>query len=622
MKRGDLYVMIIVFLTACNLFSLHLKAAESGDEITYDKSKEVDVLVCGMEPEGIAAAVAAARKGLKTLIIDERDYPGGLYTAGMLTMLDLNMDDGNEELPVVNQGLFTTMYNHIGQSGVIDVEQAKTYFRKLLAEYKIETLYKVSHIKTGVNERKISAVYFNYGERVIKVEAKYVIDAMQDAPVARMSGADYWVGREDLGLDEYACSTLVFSVKGVNWDEVYHYLKYDGDSATGCGRKSAWGYRELLEYKPVTSQDSYQLRGLNLARQDDGSVIINAFQIFGVNSLSEESKKSAYKAACKEVPHIVNYLRTAAKGFERAELNRIADELYIREGVRIVGVETLTAEDYFSNKDFSNKIAYGSYPIDLQSSRKDNSGGNGLSGRNIYTIPMGVMLPTKLDNVLVAGRSASYDSIVHGSARTVPVGIALGEAAGEACALSLRQGVSLKDINRTPVYYKALQNNLIAQGVTLNDPIRAQHEEAKNWSYTAIQSLRSQGLLIKASGGKTAYGCNELATYDTFRDIVSLAKFHSKLKLNCLGAIQPEHEAYIAADDLPKILNQILGTDYDNLKKFVEERMIQETTYKSLMCTDKIYKSQAYVVMNDIIQFLRKENPLPSKESIIHNDLS
>lgn len=622
MKRKRIYLIILSLFTVWSLFPEYLKALDAKQGITYDKYKQVDVIVCGTEPEGIAAAVAAARKGLKTLIIDKRSYPGGLYTAGMLTMLDLNIDNGNEELPIVNQGLFAKMYEHIGTSGVIDVEQAKSYFRSLLANYNIEALYEVSNIKTEMNGKNIATVYFNYGERVIKVEAKYVIDAMQDAPVARMSGADYWVGREDLGLDEYACSTLVFSVKGVKWDEVYSYLKYDGDPLTGCSKKSAWGYKELLQYEPVTSQDAYQLRGLNLAKQNDGSVVINAFQIFGVNSLSEKSKKSAYEAACKEVPYIVSYLRKTAKGFENAQISRIADELYIREGVRIVGVETLTAEDYFSNKDFNNKIAYGSYPIDLQSVRKDTAGGNGLSGRNIYTIPMGVMLPTKLDNVLVVGRSASYDSLVHGSARTVPVGVALGEAAGEACALSLKQSISLKAINSTPAYYKALQNNLMAQGVTLNESITAHNEEVRNWSYGAIQNLRKQGLLIKDSRGKTAYGCNELATYDTFRNIASLAKFHSTLAINCLGTIKPEHEDYMTVNDVLEILNQILGKNYTDLKEFVDQKILQEATYKSLLSTDKIYNSQAYVVMNDVIQFLRKKNPLPSKESIIHNDLA
>lgn len=590
---------------------------------TYDQEvvRKVDVIVCGAEPEGIAAAVAASREGLKTLLIDKRSYPGGLYTSGMLTMLDLNYDGGEGTLPIVNQGLFARMYQSIGRGGAIDVEQTKKYFSNLLNNYSVETLYNVSDIETVMSEGSVEEVSFKQKDKKLKVQASYVIDAMQDAPIARQSGADYWLGREDLGLSEYACSTLVFSVKGVDWSEVREYLAKVHERRSGSNQNVAWGYWNLLKYNPVTSTSQYQLRGLNLARQNDGSVVINAFQIFNIDSASEISRSQGYEKAKREIPYIVKYLREKAVGFEKAELVKIADELYIREGVRIVGEETLTAEDCFSSKNFPNKIAYGSYPMDMQSVKRDNAGGNGLCGRNVYTIPLGVMLPKKINNMLVVGRSASYDSIAHSSARTVPVGVALGEAAGEACALALKKKVSLKQINSNAEYYKLLQNNLIKQGVTLNASIKANHDEMKNWSYSAIQNLRNQGLLSRDENGTTGYGCNELASYATFGRIASLAQFHSTLPMKSLGDMGKTNALPITPDKIVLIINKILGTNYTDLKTVYEKGILQKTTFHNIQNSKQIYKSQAYVIMNDVVNYLRKDTPLPDAKSIIHNDV-
>lgn len=205
-----------------------------------------DVIVCGAEPEGIAAAVSASRNGLKTLLIDEREIPGGLYTCGMLAMIDLNYDGGTEKLPIVNQGLFAEMYQSIGHGGAIDCQQTEAYFTKLLERSGVDTLYQVKDITPNV--------------------------------------------------------------------------------------------------------EGGTIKGLNMARQLDGSIIINAFQIFDVDSLRKESKQQAYEKAKLEIPYIIQYLRKQAPGFEKAVLGQIAEQLYVREGVRIVGEETLTAEDCFSGK--------------------------------------------------------------------------------------------------------------------------------------------------------------------------------------------------------------------------------------------------------------------------------
>lgn len=578
--------------------------------------KHYDVVVCGAEPEGIAAAVSAARNNMSVLLIEDGDKPGGLYTSGMLSMLDLNFNDNGQQ---VNQGFFMEIYNAIGRDGGFDIAEATTYFRNLLNRNKVDTLYNVTNVNPTVDKGSVKAVTFNYGSRQVRANATYFIDAMLEAPVARKAGADYIYGREDLGLDKCAAATLVFSVKGANWNKVRSYLRNDGNSSTGANNTSAWGYAELRNYQPVTDKEKFQLRGLNIAREKDGSLVINAFQIFDVDATSNQSKKDAYEKAKKELPHIIKYLNQNAVGFENATLDKVADELYIREGVRIVGEETLTVEDSFQNRNFNNKIAYGSYAIDLQSASKDNYGGNALISRNVYTVPMGAIIPKGLSNILVVGKSASYDPLVSGSARTVPVGVAEGQAAAEMCYVAKQNNVSFKDISQTASLYSKVQSRLINKGVTLNAKITTNNPEIQNWSFPYIQKLRKQGFLQKSINGKKTYACNEPVTYQTFANIASLACSYSNLDIKVLGrAIQ---SGPIDKAKLVSIVNQVASTDFKTFDDLYSNKVIDYTTYTYINGSKGLYNSHAYALMSGVIDYLRKDNPLPARKDVIRNDL-
>ena len=584
--------------------------------VTPDKIKNYDVVVTGAEPEGIAAAVSAARNGLSVLLIDERNKPGGLYTSGMLSMLDLNWNDNKQ---LVNQGIFKEMYDAIGNDGGFDIDETTEYFRKLLANNKVDVLYTVDDIDINTENGTVKSVDFNYDGRNIQVNASYFIDAMLEAPTARGAGADYVYGREDLGLEDAACSTLVFSLKGVNWNKVSSYLKNDNNPLTGANKTSAWGYANLRFYEPVTDKEKFQLRGLNIARENDGSAVINAFQVFDVNAMDEKDKQAAYEAAKKEIPHVIEYIRKNAVGFENATLDKVADELYIREGVRIVPEQQLTVEDSFQNKSFDNRIAYGSYPIDLQSATKDNAGGNGLIYRNVYTIPMGTIIPKGVNNVLVVGKSAGYDPLVSGSARTVPVGIAEGEAAGVMCAVSKQTGQSFRAISKTKELYKKVQDKLIKAGVTLNEKIKTQNEEQANWSYPYIQNLRGQGMLAKHINNKKTYAVNSLATYDTFGNIASLAYTLSNLDVQVLGSeIQ---NGPINQEKLVQIANRIGKTNFTSFDDMYEKGALDYITYNYIKASDKIYNSHAYAFMSCLVDYLRKDTPRPTVDEVKRNDL-
>lgn len=612
MRNRIKFILLLVGLIMITLVGRRTYAAEV-------INKYCDVLVCGAEPEGIAAAVQASRSGLSTVLIDTRAYPGGLYTSGMLTILDVNFDAAGKFL---NGGIFKEFYDDIAYEGAIDYEQTKQYFSKVLKNNNVGTFYNVQDIKPVVaKENEVTSVQFTVGDKIYNIYPKRLIDATQDAQVARKAGVQYWVGREDLGLDQYACSTLCFSVGGVNWSKVQSYLKNDSNAVSGANSRTAWGYAELTKYEPVTSDTKFQLRGLNIAKELDGTCVLNTFQIFDVDVLSEKAKRESYLLAKKELPYVVQYIKENAPGFENCYLDQVADELYIREGVHIIGETTLNINNAFNNDYEATKVAYGGYSIDLQSSSRDGYGGN-ILGRTTYAIPMGVMIPKGFKNILVVGRSASYDTLIHGSARTVPVGVAMGQAAGALCKVSIQNNQSFRACNNSYALYKQVKAILTRAGVTLNTTTISYQADKKNWSYSYIENLRKQGFIAKQEGRQMSYGCNEKATYRTFSEIAGFMSIYSTLEVNLVGsAIAKSYGLPITPDKAVVIVNKILGTSYTKFEDLYSEGILDYTTYTYTKGQKVLYKSHAYAIMSCIADYLRKENPMVELEDIARCDV-
>lgn len=453
-----------------------------------------DVIVVGGEPEGVAAAIAAVRQGGRVLLLEHRDGLGGLMTFGMLNSIDMNKDPQGE---LLNRGIFAEFFEAVGGDS-FDVKEAKEVFRRMVQEDQDITLL--------LNTRFEKALLNEPGTAIIGVEvtregqaqrffAPRVVDATQDADVAASAGVPYTLGSEDIGISKAMAQTLVFGVGGVDWQEVSRFLNRDNDRHTGANEVSGWGFgREMKDYQPYNPR--IRMRGLNLGRQQDGTVLINALHIFGVNGLDKEAKKEAIALATRELPRIVKFLRSNIAGFANAYLAVVAPELYIRQTRQITGEYTLSILDVLENRDFPDRIAHGSYPVDIQSTSPENHGFI-IGAPQKYSIPFRCLVPLKVDNLLVVGRSASFSSLAMGSARVIPVGMATGQAAGVASVYSLRENITPRDLSRDAERVAELQRLLTGQGVYLK-AFSLPNPWAGHWAYPYLQALLSLGVV---SGG-------------------------------------------------------------------------------------------------------------------------
>ena len=478
----------------CILFCCCLLLTGCGDRTAntpQTANVDYDVIVVGGDPEGVCAAVSSARNGLKTLLIEDDEALGGLMTLGKLNFIDIcESRDGS----ILTQGLFMEFYEGVGGTA-FDVEKAKTFFYDWITNEKNATLkLNTKFIAPVMEDDCITGVVVEEenGEQVTYTAAR-IIDATVDADVAAAAGAPYTIAGEDIGeRDRHMGVTLVFELSGVDWDKVVNYLENDNNAGTGATEKTAWGYtREGYAYEP--QDELMRLRGFNVARQDNGNVLVNALIIFGVDAMSEESKAQGIARAQKELEYIVPYVQQNFIGFEQAQLVGTASQLYVRESRHIVGEYQLTIDDVLENRDQWDKIAIVAYPADIQPTAGQTYG-TVIGSPDRYAIPFRCLVPLHVENLLVIGRSASYTSLAAGSARVIPVGMAEGEAAGVAAAYSLDKQSSFREMSQNEKAIASVQKQLKKQGAYLDD-FEVHEDFMEHWAYSGVKVIRSLGLL-------------------------------------------------------------------------------------------------------------------------------
>lgn len=425
-----------------------------------------DVVVLGSDPEAIAAAIAAAREGQKTMLLDTHTHIGGVFTLSKLNTLDNSY--ASDRLTLLTRGLYEEFFNLLHRRTSFDTEDASRVLWQLV---KKESLLAVrlgaQSIALKKDQGRVQQLTYNdAGNKKRTVSLRQLIDSTPDATYAAQIGVPFTYGQEDFrGVPDTMCASLIFELRGVNWHKAAIHLRNDGNPATDIDAHSAWGFPEMEAYKPKNAHIG--ARALNLGKQSNGNVLVNALQIFGVKGTDPFSVILGRRRAEQELPEMVAYIRRLP-GFENAELVSTAPELYIRETRHLQGLYRLTIQDVLHNRDFHDRIAFGSYPVDIQ--KRNNHESDLVLGKpRQYAIPFRCIVAPNVNNVLIASRSASYDSLAHGSARTIPTGMAVAQAAGVAAAYANDHQVTFAEMASDPdfIHIRRVQKMLNDKGANL-----------------------------------------------------------------------------------------------------------------------------------------------------------
>ncbi len=422
---------------------------------------EYDVIVFGAEPEGVVTAISAARNGLKVLLVEKRDGPGGLMTYAMLNTIDMNK---NTEGTLLSKGIFEEFYEKIGNNTSFDVNEAKKAFEEMLdAEENIEVVYNVKDYQVSSTGSTIEYAIIDDE----KYTARTYIDCTQDADITISAGAEYFIGWEDVNEKNRSMSaTLVIHMDNVDWEEACKAIDKEGRPNTGYTNDSIWAFGNITEtYVPL--QTNMRLKGLNIGKQKDGSVLINSLQIINADMLDAESKERAYSKCKEEADNLAKFIKEKVPGFKNSKLVGIAPELYVRETRHIVGEYQLTVKDILESTYSASSIGMACYPIDVQTTSIYDYGY--IIGAPIqYNLPMGIVIPKGFTNLLTVGRSGSYTSIAAGSARVIPTGMTLGESAGIMAAVAKERKVDFQKMLSDYSLIKDVQTRMKMQNMYLS----------------------------------------------------------------------------------------------------------------------------------------------------------
>ena len=574
-----------LIFAGCSSDTATENAPEAVEEITITNEENVptsyDCIVVDGSPEGVTAAISAARNGLSTLLICQDEALGGLYTLGELNYIDVpESRDGT----VLVEGIYKEFYDAVGGSG-FDVTVAKnTFYEMVQAEDNITLRVQSKFVEPVMEDHAVTGVTVEEDGERVTYTAPVVIDATPDGDVCAAAGCDYTFAGEDIGeRDREMGVTLVFRLSGVDWEKVSEFVQTpeDGESTAegGVNGNLAWGYStEGYAYEP--EDDAMRLRGFNIARQANGDVLINALVIFDVDALDAESRAEGIARGQKELPRIVEYMNENCVGFEKAELVDTAEQLYVRETRHIRCEDTLTIDDVLENRSQEAAIAVSNYPVDVQAT-KTQTYGTVVGFPDQYEIGLGSLIPQNIDGLMIVGRAAGYTSMAAGSARIVPTGMACAQAAGVAARVALEDESIrvLRDLLASDADIAEIQQLLRDQGARL-DHTETHEAVMDHWAYDGLKVIRSMGF---ADGGyDNDYRLDETVSGPRFANMMNTVVKKSGLALEPRIAVNEEtnNEEMLTAlaEKVAALDGSAAPADFAASRQFLQARNILDAT--------------------------------------------
>lgn len=439
---------------------------------------EYDVLIAGGGPSGIIAALAAAEDGLKVGLIESRSFLGGNMTIG-LPILGFLGQKGNQIIKGLPQKFIDRLKARNGASEhrpcplhmgitLVEPEAVKTVALEMLTEAGVDVMFYTFCAGVAMDGDTIRGIITESKSGREAILGKVTIDCTGDADVAFRAGVPCEKGNSQGGMQP---PTLMFCLAGVDTEKLRlsianqprTYLT-DFIPAEYFGQNNQFivvGLRELIAKARVE-------RGLNIPNERtiiitglrEGEAWLNMTRVAGVDGTDARSLTMGEIEARRQIDDIFTYLKNYVPGFEKAYFTKTAPFLGIRETRRIVGQYVMTQEDVLGCRRFDDAIAVASYPIDIH--RPGDEGCTLIWCGDCYDIPYRSLVPTKVKQLLVAGRSISTTHEAMGAIRVMATCMAMGEAAGRAAKMAVREGKSPAEID-----VQKLRAELVGRGAHL-----------------------------------------------------------------------------------------------------------------------------------------------------------
>jgi hypothetical protein len=443
---------------------------------------EFDVLVVGGGNAGCAAAIAAARHGARTLLLERYGFLGGTATAAMVgpwmtfhsaqeRIVGGIAQEMVERLMVkgASPGHLSDSSDYVATITPFDPEVHKALLFEMMQESGVSLLLHAYFLSAQLDGEAACGATFATVGGMRSYRGRVVIDATADALVAASAGVPTQQGDERGRVQP---ATLMFRLSHVDLAALAAYLREHPDEMRSSLRPeervpaaltAVAGLNQLWENARADGLVDVprELVSFFISPYPD-EVTVNMTRVVNIDPLDPDDLTRAEIESRLQAMQLVEFFRRRVPGFANARLAATGTQVGIRESRRIVGRYTLTRDDVLQARRFDDAVARSAYPIDVH-----NPSGSGTSTQRLapgasYEIPYRTLVPVNREKLLVAGRCISTTHEALASTRLTPTVMTLGQAAGTAAALACARGVLVAEIDTNE-----LRAQLVADGVDL-----------------------------------------------------------------------------------------------------------------------------------------------------------
>jgi hypothetical protein len=391
---------------------------------------EVEVLVVGGGPAGLGAALAAARSGARTLLVEQHAMLGGLWTMGLVTPFfdaankrGLSREIQSGLAPLGAEGMFrppAIFLYHVGHAAAL-------FDRLVVGSGAAVQLHTISDEAIVEGDRVRGAVlHSKSGPQTVR--AGVVIDCTGDGDLAARAGCRFEMGRPEDGACQPA---TLYALVGGAPNEIVYSERILGAAAAAGG--------ELTYHGPYL----FPQPGA------PGVAIFMCTHLYRLDGTSAASLTRGEIEGRRLIVEAIDLLRRSGDPiFRDLFLIQFAGQIGVRETRRILGLHYLTVDEIVAGRRFEDGVCPVTFNIDLHV--YDGDGPNKcqtLQKTPPYEVPYGCLVPRDRRGLLVAGRCISGDHLAHASYRVTGDAAALGEAAGVAASLAVRKRCEPADLD-------------------------------------------------------------------------------------------------------------------------------------------------------------------------------
>jgi len=411
--------------------------------------KKYDLIVAGGGFAGTAAAISAARMGASVLIVEKSNCLGGAAVNCLVNPFMNYFTKKENRIFSLNRGIFEEIHTELEKRNAVKYEsfseeELKLILNRMVLKEKIDVLFHSFIFEVNMENQNIKSVEIVNKSGKTEIEARYFIDATGDADVAYLAGCPCTLGRQQDNLCQPM--TLCFRVGNVDVKKFRStfskvnklYKQYKCEGKINNPRE------DILVFNWESTNNVLHFNTTRIVKRNP----VDAWDV----TLAELEVR-------EQVFEIYDFLKKHADGFEESFLMMTASEIGVRESRMIQGEYILTGDDIRNCTVFEDSVVAGNYDIDIHNPEGSGTSHYYFPEGAYYTIPYRSLIPKGTDNLLVAGRCISSDHEAQASYRIMPIVCCIGEAAGTAIGIAVKDNVKVRDVNVTALRETLKKNN-------------------------------------------------------------------------------------------------------------------------------------------------------------------